>query len=198
MNTIAVELKPRKLAGTPIAKKIRRAGLLPINVYGKGFENRSVVGNPKTFSRAFRSAYGRNQLFEVTIAGEEGTHLAIAKEVQLDPITRKLRHVDLFVVQPDTNITVTLPIKLDGKSAGEKIGGRLNFAERYVRAACTPQTLPTSVKVEMAPLQIGDAVMVDQMVFPDGVTAVYRKKFKVLDILQPKGGAAEEEKAAEA
>ena len=74
----------------------------------------------------------------------------------------------------------------------QSVGGRINFTVRFVRATCTPATLPTDVKVNMGPLQIGDTVMVGDIIFPEGVTPVYKKKFKVLDILVPKGGGDEE------
>lgn len=190
MQTVSIEVRPRHLSGSPIAKKIRRAGMIPVNMYGAAFENRNVVVDPKLLARAFNGAYGRNQLLEISIAGESDKLLAICKEAQVHPITRRLQHVDLFVVKPETALSVSLPVVLDGRSAGEKIGGRVNFTRRFITAACTPQTLPPSVKVEMAPLEVGDSVMIEDVVFPAGVTPLYRKKFKILEILPPKGGAA--------
>jgi large subunit ribosomal protein L25 len=197
MQTVSIDVRPRHTVGTAVAKKIRRAGLIPINLYGAEFENRNVVADPKPLARALNGDFGRNQLFEVSIRGEEGSHLAIAREVQIDPISRRLRHADLVVVKPDTKISVLVPVALEGRSEGEKIGGRINFARRFIQVSCTPTTLPISVKVVMDALNIGDIVTIDDVIFPEGVTARARDRFKVLDIGVPKGGDETEEDETE-
>ncbi len=192
MNTVKIEVKPRFTAGTAVAKKIRRAGLIPAVVYGVGTANRSVALDPKPLARAFNDSYGRNQLFDVSVKGESGAFLAIARMIQIDPVSRRLQHADLMVVKPDSAITVSVPVNLVGRSAGVKAGGRLNFTRRRIQVACTPETLPTGIDVQIVDMQIGDAVMVQDLTFPAGVTPIYKKAYKVLDIVQPKGELEEE------
>lgn len=185
MDTVSLPIRVRHLAGSDIAKKIRRAGLLPAVLYGNGIETRSIAVDPKIVKRGLTGPYGRNQLFALEIPGE-GEQLAIAKEVQVDPLSRALRHVDLFRVQADSKIIVTLPITLTGRSLGQKAGGRLEFITRQVKVSCTPQTLPKVVDIDVTPFDNGTAMMVEELPLPEGVTAVFKRSFKIFEVVMNK------------
>jgi len=197
-DTVQLSVKPRHLSGSAIAGKVRRAGLLPAVVYGGGVASQAVVLDPKPLKRGLQSAYGRNQLFSLAMA-DGAQWLAIARDVQVHPVTRALRHVDLVVVQPDTRIEVTLPVTTVGRSAGQKAGGRLEIIRREVQVSCTPATLPRLIEVDVTSMENGTSMMVDDLPMPVGVKPVYKKAFKVLEVLAAKieavaGAAAVEEK----
>lgn len=155
-------------------------------MYGKGLEARNVATDPVAITKALMGRYGRNQLFRFSVGEESVEHLAIARQVDIHPVTRKLRHVDLYVVNPDTPIKVSVPIRLVGRSAGQKVGGRLAVHRREVVVACTPATLPASIDVELAPYNAGEGIGVEDLRFPTGVVPVYRKAFRVFDIMRAK------------
>jgi large subunit ribosomal protein L25 len=184
MHTIALQARPKNLSGSSISGQIRRAGLLPAILYGEGIGSHAVAVDPKPVKKGLTSAWGRNQMFEVTFEGK--THLALAKEVQLHPVSRQLVHVDLFVVQPNTQITVTLPVVLSGRSAGQKAGGRLEQITRYVKVSCTPTTLPRLVEIDVTPFENGFTMGIDDLPLPEGVKPVYKKAYKIMEIIAPK------------
>ncbi|MCB9739889.1 MAG: 50S ribosomal protein L25 [Deltaproteobacteria bacterium] len=191
MNTIAIDVRPRALTGTGVAKKIRRAGLVPGVVYGHGVEgNVNVAFDPRSVVKGLSGAYGRNQLFTFEIDGKQ--HLAICRQVEVHPVSRKLSHVDFFAVQPDTRIKVTLPIRLTGRSAGQKAGGRLDVTARFVNVHTTPAHLPTSIDVRLEPYKNGQLLGVEALPFPEGVTPVFRQAFKVFELVAPKVVKVEE------
>ena len=185
LPTAPLSVRPRHLAGTDIAKKIRRAGLLPAILYGNGTKAVAIAVEPRQLKKGLSSAYGRNQLFQLDIQGG-GSELAIAKEVQLDPVTRQLQHVDLLLVKPDTKMIVTLAVVLAGRSAGQKAGGRLEFITRHVKVACTPATLPKQIDIDVTPFENGFVMTVDSLPLPQGVVPVYKKPFKILELFAPK------------
>ena len=204
METVNISVRPRYLAGTDIAKKIRRAGLIPAVIYGKGFESRSVAVDPKPLTKALNGNFGRNQLFRVSVVSEEGEHLAIARQIATHPVTRKLLHVDFFVVQPDTPLALTVPLRLLGRSAGQKIGGRLNVMQRNIPVTCTPATLPAAIEIDQTPFEGGQGMTVDEAHYPEGVKPVYRKAYRLFEVSRPKletedvvETAAEDDDAAE-
>lgn len=186
METVSISVRPRYLAGTDIAKKIRRAGLIPAVMYGQGVESRSVATDPKPLTRALNGNYGRNQLFMVSVANEEGEHLAIARQIATHPVTRKLLHVDFFLVKPDTKLTLSLPLRLLGRSAGQKVGGRLNVMQRNIQVSCTPADLPEAIEVDLTPYEGGQGMTVDQATYPEGVTPLYRKAYRLFEVSRPK------------
>lgn len=185
MNTIAIEVRPRALTGTGVAKKIRRAGLVPAVVYGHGVEgNVNVAFDPRAVVKGLSGAYGRNQLFTFDIDGKQV--LAICRQVEVHPVSRKLRHVDFFALNNDTRIKVTLPIRLLGRSAGQKAGGKLNVTARFVNVHTTPEHLPTSIDVRLEPFKNGQQLGVANLPYPEGVTPVFRRPFKVFELTAPK------------
>ena len=80
MDKVLVPARPRLLAGSDVARKVRRAGLLPANLHGNGQPARSIAADPKVVRRGLQSAYGRDQIFEITVAGDAKPVLAIARE----------------------------------------------------------------------------------------------------------------------
>ena len=189
METVSISARPRLLAGSDVANKVRRAGFLPAIMYGAGTPTRMVAVDPQAVRKGLSSAYGRNQLFSVDFEGKQ--HLVICKDVQICPVKRTLKHVDFFVVTPASAITVTLSVTLSGRSAGQKAGGRLEQITRYVTVACTPTTLPKSIDIDVTPFENGTVMTVDTLPLPPGVTAVFKKSYKIFELFTAKA----EEKA---
>ncbi len=184
MDTVQVNARPRFLSGSDVAKKVRRAGYLPAVMYGQGFGNKIVAVEPQSVKKGLQGPYGRNAMFDITLEGE--THLAIAKEVQLHPLTRTLVHVDLMVVKPDTRMVVTVPVVLSGRSVGQKAGGRLEQTTRYVKLACTPVSLPKLIEIDLTPFENGTLMTIETLPLPADVTPVFKRSFKIFEIIAPK------------
>lgn len=184
MDTVNVSARSRFLSGSDVAKKVRRAGYLPAVMYGQGFGNKIVAVEPQGIKKGLQGPYGRNAMFQVTLDG--ANHLAIAKEVQLHPVSRQLVHVDLMVVQPDSKLVVTVPVVLSGRSVGQKAGGRLEQITRYIKLACTPETLPKLVEIDLTPFDNGTVMTVETLPLPEGVTPVFKRSFKIFEIVAPK------------
>ena len=184
MQTIAIEARAKNLSGSGIAGQVRRAGLLPAVLYGEGLGGRPVAVDPKPVKKGLTSGWGRNQLFDLTFEGKQ--YLAITKEVQVHPVTRQLLHVDFYAVQPTSEIIVTLPVVLSGRSAGQKAGGRLEHISRYVKVRCTPETLIERVDIDVTPFENGFVMGIENLPLPEGVSPVFKKAFKILEIIAPK------------
>ncbi len=199
MNTIDITLRKRYLGGAGVAKKIRRAGLIPGVLYGVGTENRMVACDPRPLTKALSSDFGRNQLLKIKVAGEDTELLALCRDVQIHPVTRRIQHADFFSIDPKQVIQLNVPIRLTGRSAGQKIGGKLIFVRRFVQVQCTAETLPPAISMALEPFNKGDIVGVDDLPFPEGVKPMYRKAFKVFEIKAPRVAKTEDEdaKAAE-
>ncbi|MSP91002.1 MAG: 50S ribosomal protein L25 [Myxococcales bacterium] len=194
MDTFPIIVKPRNLAGSDVARALLRAGLLPAVVYGPGEATRSVTLEPKAVRKGLIGPYGRNQVFALELDG--APRLAIAREVQIDPVKRSLRHVDFYLVGPDSTIEVTVPVVLHGRSLGQKAGGRLDHIARTIKVRCTPASLPKSIEFDVSPIDNGMTVTVDALPMPPGVEAVFKRPFKVLEVMVPKAEPTGTEVAA--
>ena len=155
----------RNTRGKNEARRLRVAGQIPAVVYGakKAGEApapEAVAVDPKPFMRILHSSSGLNTLITLKIAdGNEAR--VLVRNVQLDPITHHPLHADLYRVNMDRKIQVTVPILLKGESLGVKQdGGVLDFVHREIEVEVLPGNIPDSIEVDVTDLGIGDSVHV--------------------------------------
>ncbi|MBY0497010.1 MAG: 50S ribosomal protein L25 [Cyanobacteria bacterium] len=155
----------RSTRGKNEARRLRAAGKIPATLYGaqKAGDQpapESVSIDPKPFMRILHSKSGLNTLITLKLQGT-GDSRVLVKNVQLDPITHHPLHADLYRVNMDRKITVTVPILLKGDSRGVKQdGGVLDFVHREIEVEVLPANIPDSIEVDVTDLGIGDSVHV--------------------------------------
>ena len=155
----------RNTRGKNEARRLRAAGKIPATLYGaqKAGDKpapESVSIDPKPFMRILHSKSGLNTLITLKIQGVADTRVLV-KNVQLDPVTHHPLHADLYRVNMDRKITVTVPILLKGDSRGVKQdGGVLDFVHREIEVEVLPANIPDSINVDVSDLGIGDSVHV--------------------------------------
>jgi large subunit ribosomal protein L25 len=155
----------RNTRGKNEARRLRAAGKIPATLYGaqKAGDTpapESVSIDPKPFMRILHSKSGLNTLITLKLQGG-GDARVLVKNVQLDPITHHPLHADLYRVNMDRKITVTVPILLKGDSRGVKQdGGVLDFVHREIEVETLPANIPDSIEVDVTDLGIGDSVHV--------------------------------------
>ena len=111
MEVVKVVAQQRHETGKGPARRLRRAGKLPAVLYGHG-ETESLAIVEETLVHIRQSEAGENAILELMIEGEPATtYNAILREVQIDPISRRPVHVDLYRVRMDEPIKVTVPLE---------------------------------------------------------------------------------------
>ncbi len=155
----------RSTRGKNEARRLRAAGKIPAVLYGAQKAGdppapEAVAVDPKPFMRILHSKSGLNTLITLKVQGVADTRVLV-KNVQLDPITHHLLHADLYRVNMDRKIKVTVPILLKGDSRGVKQdGGVLDFVHREIEVEVLPANIPDSIEVDVTDLGIGDSVHV--------------------------------------
>lgn len=98
-QAVSIELEPRETTGKKV-KALRRDGTLPVHLYGRGVESRSLQCDTRTLLRAISRAGGEysGQTMSVSIAGESSTYNVEVSEIQWDPRNGDVLHVDLRTV----------------------------------------------------------------------------------------------------
>lgn len=93
-QVVSIELEPRVVLGKKVAS-LRRAGIIPVNLYGAGIESRALQCEERTLLRALSASGGEDgRPMQVTVAGESGQIMARASDVQWNPRTGGVLHVD--------------------------------------------------------------------------------------------------------
>ena len=184
----------RSARGKNEARRLRRAGLLPAVVYGGiPVECQSVEVDPKALLRILHSESGINTLVDLQVDGSASGQVLI-KDIQHDPVTNHLLHVDFFRLAMDKAITVTVPVTLSGEAAGVKQqGGLLDFVTREIQVECMPADIPEHVDIDVRELMMGDGVRVRDVAEGRSWTAVSDLDTLLVHVTAAKTGAADTE-----
>ena len=186
MNAVELEAQPRETKKRNRNKASRKAGRVPGVVYGGGEEKNSLVEvDEKTFGRVMDSASSDTVLLNLKVG--DASRLALVQEVQHHPVSRKTLHVDFREVKPDQSVIVTLPTVPVGEAVGVKTGGgTLEHVLRYIKVKGTPSSLPESIEVDVAALDIGQTLHVSDVVTADGVELLSNASNPVISISKPR------------
>jgi large subunit ribosomal protein L25 len=166
---LTLDLEHRELKGKKV-NRLRRAGLLPATVYGKGVEPVSVQVDARTFGAVLKKA-GRTALVELNIPGRR-KQSAFIHVLQRHPVTRAIIHADLRVVDLLTELSVEVPIHAIGESELVKRGDALlNQVLSTLEVRALPTNIPQSIDVDISVLDDLDKnIHVRDIMPPDKVT----------------------------
>lgn len=179
------------------ARSLRRQGLIPATVYGRGLTPSSVVVNPKSLTQAIATEAGWNTLLTLQGEGDFSGKVVILKDAQYDVIRREMTHVDFQVVDLQQKVHVMVPVHPVGKSAGEKAGGNLQVIRHELEVFCLPTAIPAAIEVDVTKLAVGDVLHVEDITLPAGVEIPHEVNFTVITVTASKLHDQEGEEAAE-
>lgn len=167
MREINVSGQKRAATGKKASKLLRKEGLVPCNLYG---ETRDANGLPvalafqASFSELRKAIYTPHvYVVNLTIDGQE--HKAVMKELQFHPTTDALLHADFYEVNDTKEITVGIPVKLNGLAQGVRDGGRLNLSIRKIDVTAPYKQIPEVLDIDVTALQLGKAIKVGALQF---------------------------------
>ena len=187
-NTISLKAEQRRRSGTADVRRLRREGLIPAVVYGKGVDNLNLKIDERSFTRLMQEQETDNILVNLDIEGEAASHLALVQTIQYNPLNDKLLHVDFMVVSDAQEITALVPLHLEGTSIGVKEGGVFDQLMHTLEVRCVPSRLPSNIEVDISNLAIGDALNVSDLNLGAGVEAILDGAVIVAQVSAPRGG----------
>jgi large subunit ribosomal protein L25 len=169
MEIRALTIEKREGTGKEVAKRLRRAGRVPAVLYG-GATPVNVTVDPKDIFRLIHGHEGGTQLVQLAFGTSSDKRMAIIRDMQLDPVTEDLVHVDLQEVAMDKPIQVTVPLRHVGDAVGvRETKGILEMILREVQVSCLPGQIPEALTADVSNLAIGDVFTVAQLPVPEGV-----------------------------
>jgi large subunit ribosomal protein L25 len=169
MATQELVIRRREGTGKEVARRLRRAGIVPAVVYG-GSAPEPVAVDPKAVLRIIHGHEGSTQLLTLRFEGDGGTRMAIIRELQFHPVSESLLHVDLQEVRADRAITVRVAVHPVGEAAGvREQKGILNVVLHELDVSCLPTMIPEHIDADVSALMIGDVLTVADLRAPEGV-----------------------------
>ena len=170
MAEVTLEVVRREGSGKGVARKLRQNGKIPAVVYGGHRESVAIEVDRKSVSELIqKSQHGVRSIFLLKMSGTDQQRHAMIKDIQMDPITRRMTHIDFVRVVMDELIRVTIPVHHSGTAIGVKQGGLLDFQIRDLHVECLPTSIPDSIDVDVTNLDVHDYIRISDLKLPEGV-----------------------------
>lgn len=188
----------REQVGSREAKRLRREGLIPGVLYGRGKPVAFAVPE-RELRRALTGAAGLHSILDVEVDGGEKTHASILKEYQVDKIRGHITHIDLQEVRLDRSITASVTVHLTGgeSAPGVKEGGVLSQPLREISVEALPLEVPEHLDLDVSQMGIGDTLRIADVHVPESVKILEDPETVVATVTAPTR-AVEAEEAGEA
>lgn len=194
MDTISLSATVRNAEKT--AADLRREDLVPCVIYGNKSENMSLSCVYNEIYKAYAMA-GESTIVDLTIDGKKVP--VLFHEIQLDPVSDKIAHVDFYAVDMKKEIEANVPVVFEGEAPAVKdLGGVLVTTHDHVAVRCLPANLPHELTISVAGLvDFESALYVSDLQAPQGVEILDDAEMMLATVQEPRS-AVEEEAAATA
>ena len=160
----------RESEGKSTSRKLRREGSVPAVIYGGDQDPIRISILEKDISKASEIPGFATQILNITLDGKEQN--VIVKELQRHPATQRVLHADLQRVNPDTKISISVPVRFLGEDTciGVKIhGGAISRLINDIDITCLASNLPEYIEVDISELDVGDSIFLSSLSLPEGV-----------------------------
>jgi large subunit ribosomal protein L25 len=166
---IEINATVRATLGKGGSRALRREARVPVVVYANGKNTLSLSVDGKSVANEYFKGGFMSKIVALKVDGKDV--FAIPRDVQLNPVSDKIEHVDFLHVDDKSVVKVTVPVHFlnTEKSVGIKRGGVLNIVAHTVELLCPVSSIPKALEIDIAALNIGDSVHIHNVALPAGV-----------------------------
>ena len=193
-----IQVRTREETGKNSNRRLRAAGQIPAVLYGAGVDTVPIQVERKKVEEVFRAGATENTIFLLRRLESDQERHARIRELQIDPVSREVLHIDFQRVLMDQAIRVNVPVHLAGVPRGvREQGGMIDFVTREVEVECLPGDIPAAFEVDVTELVIGDHFEAGALQVPAGVTLLEEPDRVILSVTYPQRAEEVEEEAEE-
>jgi large subunit ribosomal protein L25 len=165
-----LEVKEREGRGSADSRRLRKQGLVPGVLYGRGKAPHAFCVPERDLRRALSGESGLHAILDVVLDGQTTTHPSVLKDYQQEVPSGRLAHIDLHEVRLDQPIQAQVAVELIGEPAGVKEGGVLSQVSRDLRVEALPLEIPDHLELDVSGMAIGDTLRLVDLPAMEGVT----------------------------
>lgn len=180
MESQTLKAEVRTSGGKGPARQLRMKGLIPAVFYGPGKSPASLTVSPADVTKLLSGDYGRNQIVTLEFGG--GKELAVVRDLEVDPLSRKILHVDFYSVSRERPLKANVPFVATGRAAGVATGGVLRVIYRHLPVVGAPDMIPSKIEVDVTNLGMHQAIRVKDLALPAGVTVAFPPERPVVSV----------------
>jgi large subunit ribosomal protein L25 len=190
MQQVEINAEIRNTRGSAASRRLLREDKVPAVLYGHEIDGISLILDRHKMDHLL-GVEGFVGLIDLKISDEtkglsKGEQvLALVKDYQADPITRELIHIDLYRVDLNREVTVAVPLHVEGAAPGVKEGGILDIARREIEVRCLPNSIPESLVADVSELQLGHSLHMKDIILPEGISTQSDINYTVVTVALP-------------
>jgi len=177
MKTFDLNGKLRETTGKKDSKKVRNEGNVPCVLYG--------TDNPVHFyvvkNELLKLIYTPS-VYIVNLDVEGQKHLAIMKDLQFDPVSDEVIHIDFKKVFDDKPVKIEVPVAVQGFAKGIRKGGKLQVELRRLKVMALVKDLPDEITIDVSELDLGQSLRVNDIQL-ENVVILNQKSVPVIRIM---------------
>ena len=171
MSEMTIQVEKRERTGKGGSRESRRKGMIPGVVYGGGKDSVPIQLDRKTFVELMKKSDSENPIFLLKLSDSGQERHAILRDLQRDPVSRMVIHLDFQRIEMNQKVHVTVPVELVGTALGVKTeGGLVEFTTRELKIECLPGDIPRHIEVDISGLHVGQHIEAGAVTLPQGVT----------------------------
>ena len=168
-DRVRLEVLEREQRGSAASRRLRKQGLVPGVLYGRG-KPHAIAVPERELRRVLTGSHGLHTILDVVLEGQKTTHASILKDYQQDALRGRISHVDLQEVRLDRPIHAQVVVDLVGEPAGVKEGGVLSQVNREITVEALPMEVPDRLELDVSAMGIGDTLRLADLAPREGVT----------------------------
>ena len=197
MEGLTLEANKREILGKK-TRFLRRQGVTPAHLFGHGIESLSLQCDTPNLQRTIAQA-GMTRLIALDIEGDKQPRSVFIREIQREPCSGELLHVDFYQVRRTEKIRVDVPIILLGEAPAMKEKGRtLTHSLTSLSVECLPDKLPPQIEVDISPLEeVEQAIFVRDITLGPDITVLTDPDQMVVKVSEARVEEVVEEVVAE-
>jgi len=197
-DKLKISAQVREKTGKNANRQLRASGMTPAVFYTPGGDSTPLKVSEAALNKLYNNA-GRTTVFDLEIdnKGQKSSHPSLVWDVEYYPTKNRFQHVDFYGVDLDKELKIRVPLEFVGTAKGTKLGGKLEVYREHIFILSKPATLPKKITVNIADLDVGQGLRVQDLIMPEGVRASFDTNFAILTVTMPGAGKGEGEDGAE-
>lgn len=194
MAEITLEVERRTDLGKNACRRLRKVGTVPAIVYGGGRDSVPIQVNRREMVVRLESGAGENSVFLLRVKGSKDQRHTMIRNVQIDPISRRVEHVDFQRIEMSEKVTIKVEVELLGTAVGVKTdGGIIEFITRELEVECLPTNIPNQLTLDISGLHLGHHLEAREVPLPEGVVLLDDPERVIVLVAAPAVAEEEEE-----
>jgi len=198
MSSYKVEAILREATGRGATRRLRRSGKVPAIIYGGDQPELSICMEKFALNKLLSQETFFTALLTVSVQGK-GDHTVLLRDVQWDPVTDDVSHLDFHRVLASDSVFVDVPLHTMGveQCPGAVLGGAVAVIRHVLNVRCRADAIPECIEVDCSQLNIGDTIHVEDLALPEGVEAPHDVNFTILNFTAQRTADDEPSETAE-